>query len=148
MGRIFGNNLWLNKRAIEMKRLGTSRLTCFSPRGHPSTTIFWRQHSLRSRKRAYRRPSRWSKGICRHLYRQHNGPHGWFAWNEECWSVGSSHSPLNWGPSPSKRCEQTNPTWENGTSVKVHFHINWHWHIELGFYLIPRQIWTYAVHPH
>ena len=40
MGRIFRNNLRLSKRAIEMQRLGTSRLTCFSPRGHPSSTIF------------------------------------------------------------------------------------------------------------
>ena len=47
MGRIFRNNLRLSKRAIEMQRLGTSRLTFFSPRGHPSTTIFRRQHSLR-----------------------------------------------------------------------------------------------------
>ena len=54
MGCIFRNNLRLSKRAIEMRRLGTSRLTCFSPRGHPSMTIFRQQRSLCSRKRAYR----------------------------------------------------------------------------------------------
>ena len=54
MGHIFRNNLQLSKQGIKMRRLGISRFTCFSPRGHSPSTIFQRQHSFRGRKRAYR----------------------------------------------------------------------------------------------
>ncbi len=73
VGGYFGNCMWFIKKKIEMQRLGTTRLTCISPKEHPTKKIFGWRHTFCDQPQPHHGHPHQSPRLCRCLYWQYKG---------------------------------------------------------------------------